>query len=786
MAKIVAGAAIAAGSITAMIVAPAMAPWLMHLAWMGVSMGASLTLGGIADDLRGGPGASGSIRQPAAARECVYGTVRKNGVVLYTTTSGHQLNQVIAWAGHKCFSIDAHYFDGREFHGNPTVLYGTQTYLYGDGQTYQDASGNNYSFGSDDVIGCEALGDAAGYWYEGLYGQNTAFWDSDCTLNGICASYIKLKYDSGRFSGMPGIKATIHGKCDIYDPRTGTTGWSNNAALCIANLLCDKEFGIGCDYAKEIDEDALIAAANICDEEVPLANGGTERRYTVNGSFDTNSSPGDIVDSMLMACEGRISYSGGKWKIYPAAWCGSDLQFDKRHINGKIQWTVSRKMRERFNRVRATYVCPVYPYSTYGYDQDNKDPNIFSGEWQPADAPEYAQDERHGYTTDVNLAEDNGVPLYMSRRYQFVTSVGQVQRCMKIYLLRNRQQGSGVLPMSLSAYKTQAQNVIQVSFPAPLNWTSKYLEVQQFNFTPKIDASGKDAPTIGCQLQVVETDPSVYSWSTSEERGIEDVASPQLESPGAVGAPTGLAIESDGSTAFVLQDGSSVARFLVSWTPPDDPFVTTGGSIQIQYQMTTSGTAQPVGTSLPVTQNLDGTWSTPWVDLQSVSGIARYCYIDVLPAFQSIAVRIRATRASGAASGWVSSSGSGIVTSPFSFSDISGAVDAAQLPVATPSAVGAIKPDGVTLTINGAGVLSAVSPGPYSTAPITLPAPNGRTVYVLPVILANPAGSFYFVRGQKFAYGTDYDITTVSGVQQINTLNSRPPQTGDTHELFGS
>lgn len=664
MAKIVTGVALAAGSIALMAVNPAIGilatlhMTVGELGLMGLSMGASMTLGGIAEDMRGGPGYSGSMRQPAAARECVYGTVRKNGVVLYTTTTGHQLNQIIAWAGHKCQSIDAVYLDGREFHGNPTWT-SNDWYLYGDGQTYQDASGNNYSFGSEDVIGNSALGDAAGYWYAALNAQNTSYWQSDCTLNGICASYIKLKYDANRFSGTPGIKATIHGKADIFDPRTGTTGWSNNAALCIANFLCDKEFGIGCDYATEIDEDALIAAANICDEYVLLASGGSERRYTINGVFDTNSTPGDILDSMLMACEGRISYSGGKWKIYPAAWYGSDLQFDQNHITGAVKWTPVRKLRERFNRVRATYVCPVYPYATSGYDQDHKDPNIFSGEWQPTDAPEYAQDSRHGYSSDVNLAEDGGTPLYTNRRYQFVTSCSQAQRLMKIYLMRNRKQGSGTLPMNLAAYKTQAQNVIQVSFPG-LSWTNKYLEVQEFHFAPKIDPSGKDAPTLGCELQVVETSPAVYSWSTAEERGVEDTASPAVDNT--VDAPSGLILQNDDTTAIMNADGTSIARVLVSWTAPDDPFVTSGGSIQIQYQLGATGTI-PSG-PLRLTDSGNGTYLSTWIDAPSVSGIATNCYIQGVSGFSTISVRIRSVRASGATSAWVATTNAHLIATP--------------------------------------------------------------------------------------------------------------------------
>jgi hypothetical protein len=63
-------------------------------------------------------------------------------------------------------------------------------------------------------------------------------------INGCCWSYIKYTYSASKYpNGTPNPRATIWGKNTIYDPRTGSTGWSNNAALCIADFLCDPIYG---------------------------------------------------------------------------------------------------------------------------------------------------------------------------------------------------------------------------------------------------------------------------------------------------------------------------------------------------------------------------------------------------------------------------------------------------------------------------------------------------------------------------------------------------------------
>jgi hypothetical protein len=654
MAKIIAGAALTAAGITAMAYGGPFASGLgLKLANLGISMGASITLGGIAEELRGGGGYSGSMRQPAGARQCIIGHMRVTGIDVYLSDTGHQLNQIIAWAAHSCQSIDTTYFDGRAFHGNPHDYYGDGVFYYtGDDNTYQDESGNDYSFNGSDVVAglgtTGALGQADGCWYHGLNGQDSNYWKSDCTLKGICASYVKLKYDSGQFSGPPGIKATIHGHNHIYDPRTGTYGYTNNAALVIAWLLCDDTWGIGCDYATEIDEEQLIVAANICDEHVALANGGYESRYTINGVFDTNTLPGSILDSMLQACAGRISYSGGKWAIYPGAWYGTTLSFSANDVAGNVKWTPKRKYRDLCNTVRATYISPIYPYVQSGYDQDHKNQNIFSGEWQPADAPEYACDAEHGYTSDVYRTSD-GKKLIKDIRFQYVTSVAQAQRLMKIELMRNRYQGAsqGVLPMKLSAYQTRAQDVITFNF-SPLGWTNKYLEVDQFHFSPSTTAKG--GPSLSCALKVLETSPAIYSWSTAEERGAEDTPSPKLGLSGSVTAPTNLVLADDANTSQLQADGTSIQRVLITWDSPDDPFVTTGGQIQIQYKYTS--TAKPPDALAP-TQDSSGAWTTAWISESAVSGDATSYYVSPLGYYTSIDVRIRAQRANGATSDWL-------------------------------------------------------------------------------------------------------------------------------------
>ncbi len=93
-------------------------------------------------------------------------------------------------------------------------------------------------------------------------------WGANDRLRGLCYIYVSAAWNSQVFhKALENISAVVKGKA-VYDPRTSTTAWSDNPALIVADYLTDPDFGYGADYATEIDETALIAAANICEETV--------------------------------------------------------------------------------------------------------------------------------------------------------------------------------------------------------------------------------------------------------------------------------------------------------------------------------------------------------------------------------------------------------------------------------------------------------------------------------------------------------------------------------------
>ena len=556
------------------------------------------------------------------------------------------------------------------------MVYVDGAYIFGgyaDPGQYYGANGVAYTFGSD-VFCVPHWGDetAATVNNVDLY-NNDPTWapTSEGTpyLGGCTWFYLKLEADSGTFPQFPEIRLTIRGKNDILDPRVSAPGpyrgYSDNWALNIADAITDPNWGLG---DSSVNQAQLIAAANVCDELVvcnapSMVNGvlsvgnSSEKRYTLHHHYNTGTGPGDVIQQMLEGAAGRLSRIGGEWYIWPAYWQGPSFTCNESLLVDDLQWSPKRSLSQLYNRVTGTYTAANYPYAVAGdlYDSngywEGQVQNNFPYSFQPTNFPMYAADVLHGYASDAYLAQDGGIQLPKELPTLPTLSIAQAQRVAKINLMRNRQQGQGKFPFGLAALQMQPTDTFSFS-SATLGWTSKTLEVQGLKLRSNADHDGSLAYFV--EMEVGETDQTVYEWGISEELNIYDVpVFPGWGNTGVVPPPTAISVTDDQSTALMLSSGSALPRLLVQWTPPNDSSVQQLGSIQCQYNYSTTGPTRPVGSPVPMTQNAGGNWQTSWLDGGTVSGAASLLYISGLSQWNAIVVQLRAVRPNGATSAWV-------------------------------------------------------------------------------------------------------------------------------------
>lgn len=480
-------------------------------------------------------GTTVTSRQALAPRRIVYGRTRVGGTIVFmqATDSNKYLHMIVTLAGHEIDAVESIYFN--------------------DDLLSLDGSGNVSSGTYSGKAKIESkLGTADQTAFANLVSASGGKWTSDHRLRGIACLYIRLEYDSNVYpSGIPNITAVIRGK-KVYDPRSATTVWSANPALCVANYITDSVYGIGSDYATEINETALIAAANVCDEDVSLSGGGTENRYESHGAFDSNVTPESVINQMLTSMSGKAIWSGGVWKILAGAYTAPTLVFDEDDLSGgiKVQSLVSR--RETFNSIKGVFASPANNYVLTDF------PSIVS---------------------DTAITADNGEQVWKDVQFPFTTSATMAQRLAKIDLLKARQQITVQLPLKLVGLKAQVGDIVGITNER-MGWTSKAFEVTEMGII--------NGEVMGVEMSLREMASNVYDWSTSEEQAFDPAPNTDLPNPFTVESISGLTAESGEDTVIITGDGTVVPRVLLYWTSPEDQFITSGGQVEIGFKPQTS------------------------------------------------------------------------------------------------------------------------------------------------------------------------------------------------------
>jgi hypothetical protein len=146
----------------------------------------------------------------------------------------------------------------------------------------------------------------SGIWTADHVGNGIAYCGMKCAGLSDPSVYSRL-FPRGRPEPSFGVRAT-----QCLDPRTGTTAFTRNPVLHLIHYLTTVDGGMGFDYASAIAPNLSdwINAANICDELVDIAGGGTEPRYQCGGFFAFDNAPENVVNNILATCDGWLAETG--------------------------------------------------------------------------------------------------------------------------------------------------------------------------------------------------------------------------------------------------------------------------------------------------------------------------------------------------------------------------------------------------------------------------------------------------------------------------------------------
>jgi hypothetical protein len=478
----------------------------------------------------GSQGTLVNSREATASADFVYGQVRKGGTVTFYESTGDKnkyLHQIIVLAAHEVEEI------GDIYVNDETVTIDSDGFVT---DTAWDSKirilmhvGNQTST-SDDFSNVSGKNLANTLIAESeLTGSNAL--TSDFVGNGIAYLYVRYEYDGNVFaSGVPLITALVKGK-KVYDPRTSTTAYSNNAALCIRDFITST-YGLN-DSA--IDDVSFSAAANESDENVTLSGSGTEKRYTINGIIKASSPTGDVLGKMSTACAGTLFWGSGYWKLKVGAYSSPVKTLTLDDLRSEINLSTRSTMRDSFNGVTGTFNDASAGFITADY------PAIKSG---------------------VFKTEDGGDELLLDLPLPFTTSAATAQRIAKMTLYRGREQMTISADFGLEAFNVEVGDIIAFTNPR-YGFDEKEFEVVGWKFS-----SNQDAGDLRVSLTLQETSEAAFDWNAEESDIIGN--NTNLPDPYAGLAVQNLTAVAGGRTQG---DGTFINSAILSWDAADSSFV---------------------------------------------------------------------------------------------------------------------------------------------------------------------------------------------------------------------
>jgi hypothetical protein len=502
-------------------------------ATLAIQIGASVAFSAIAKKKAkstdsGGFGAELDLSgDPNDPRYIIYGRAWTAGTLRYRNTTGvdqRELYAVIVLAGHECQQVDLVEAD-RE---NLT--------LDGSGEVTSPAKWvgkMNIRF----LLGTDSQ--AADSTFDSAFSN----WTSNHRLRGCTIALIKLTYDEEHLNQFPAFRFRVKGR-KVYDPRLDSTNggagahrlatpstweWSENPVLChndywrgvMINSIRIAGPGVG---TGRFTWSNVAAEANVCEENVSLAAGGTEDRYTANGIIDPRSTHGEVLEMFEQSMAGDIAFSDGKWRYFAGAYRAPSLSLTADHFVGPLRMVVHKGESDRRDTAHGRFSSLAESGTTISYSPVSL-------------ATATAGSER---VTNIDLALVND--LNNAAGYD---GGARAQRIAK--LLLERDAAGKLITCTTNLYGLRAVPGESISVThAAFGLSAQVMRVMDVSLRPVQDG---DKAGIVVDLLLGAGPSSLYTWS-AEEAAIG--AAPTLLQVNLTQfSPVGWAADSDGKPAGV-------------------------------------------------------------------------------------------------------------------------------------------------------------------------------------------------------------------------------------------
>ena len=355
-------------------------------------------------------------------------------------------------------------------------------------------------------------------------------------FKGLAYIAIRLKYDQDKLPNTPTITAVVKGK-KVYDPRTSTTVYSANPALCLRDYLTNSIYGKGLP-ASLINDTMFTAAADVCDQSVtPYAGAPTQYRFVCSAVVDTNQTILDNVKEILSGMRGHMPYQNGQYGVIVEDTGTSTFSFDEDNILLGSLGINSETRANKFNRTIVTFTNP-------------------EANWQE-DQIQYPQ--AGSAHEQEYLDEDGGFILENQITLPTVTDAYLAQDFAELLTHKSRNALAVKFSALSDALNVTVGEIIDITHSTP-GWITKPFRVM--NMTLNRDGT--------VALEAVEHQDSIYPWAQRDQ--VDEYPDTFLSNPYSVVAPSPQSVDEE--LYVTVNSKGTQARAIFTWSEPTNyPFV---------------------------------------------------------------------------------------------------------------------------------------------------------------------------------------------------------------------
>lgn len=394
-------------------------------------------------------------------------------------------------------------------------------------------------------------------------------WTESHVGAGIAYLYMILKHDPLVFrAGAPQVRAIVRGR-RVYDLRQDISRggthlrydeesweWSRNPAICLYDYLTNTTYGVGVP-PESIDEESVIAAANICDQQVPIQEvdpGVTSHeRYTCDGVFESDGNRLAIVDALKGAMGGDLIHRNGKF--YMSA--GAPLL----DVNGRPPsdplWEPA------FTITADDLIEDMKVLPAPGRDQRA---NTITGSYINDRDGRYEEDSITPFAAPNWLNDDGGTVFAQPVDLPFTVDHQRAVRLAQLELRKSRLWAIGATARTSFAFADVTPYSLGAIYLPEIGWGAPTYPKGK----PIVALTTTLNPDWACDIDWREYDEDAFDVSADGEPIIDQLPGTTLPSPFIVNAPRGVA-----AAAFAdrLPDGTRTARVVVTWQAPQGMLV---------------------------------------------------------------------------------------------------------------------------------------------------------------------------------------------------------------------